>query len=290
MKNQIAQINQIQIQGTNLPKLIEKSLFESLPPMLKMEISQEIIAESEPDVKLNLADDVMRLLNVRERNSEMAKDWLLFISSSNFKVTAGEIYLAFKMAISREILDSNEKEIDLYPELSNNTTGKVISAYIRHKKNNLQYQLSKDKLKALKSPVNELTENEKLELHNNLLKLIFEDIKVSGFSCDAWHIYPNLELSGKIKPSAEEKTKLYKEQLRIYEIEEKALIRNKYSITMSKPYLNNLTDKITGKKPVESVSNKCRSILVSKYMKQFIADFETFKKQLENYEPNNPKK
>lgn len=245
-----------------------------------MEISQESITKCAPEVKLNLADDVMRLLNVRERNSEMAKDWLIFISTSNFKITPGEIYLAFKMAISREILDSNGKEIDLFPELSNNTTGKVISAYIRHKKENLQYQLSKDKLKALKSPLNDFTDSQKAELRENLLLMIFDEIKNSGFSSSAWHLYPDLELSGKLKPTPEEKNKLYKEQLRIYEVEEKAIIRTKYDTLMSKPYLNNLADKITGKKPVESVSNKCRSILVSKHMKKFIADFETFKKEL----------
>ena len=278
--NQIATINQIQIRGTSLPQLIEKSYFENLPMMLQMEISQEIIAKSAPEVKLNLADDVMRLLNVRERNSEMAKDWLIFISTSNFKITPGEIYLAFKMAISREILDSNGKEIDLFPELSNNTTGKVISAYIRHKKESLQYQLSKDKLKALKSPVNELTDLQKEALRENMLLMIYDEISNLGFSSSAWHLYLDLELAGKLKPTPEEKNKLYKEQLRIYEVEEKAIIRNKHSITMSKPYLNNLADKITGKKPVESVSNKCRSILVSKHMKKFIADFETFKTQI----------
>jgi len=245
-----------------------------------MEISQEIIAKSEPEIKLNLADDVMRLLNVRDRNSEMSKDWLIFISSSNFKVTAGEIYLAFQMAISREILDDKGKEIDLFPELSNNTTGKVISAYIRHKKESLQYQLSKDKLKALKSPVNELTDLEKSKLREDLLLMIFDEISKTGFSSSAWHLYPDLELTGKLKPTPEEKSKLYKEQLRIYEVEEKSLIRNKHSITMSKPYLDKLTEKVTGKKPVESVSNKCRSILVSKYMKKFIKDFETFKNEL----------
>ena len=75
------------------------------------------------------------------------------------------------------------------------------------------------------------------------------------------------------KTKKENGGKLYKEQLRVYEVEEKALIRNKHSITMSKPYLEKLTEKVTGKKPVESVSNKCRSILVSKYMKKFIKYF-----------------
>lgn len=244
-----------------------------------MEISQEIIAKSEPEVKLNLADDVMRLLNVRERNSEMAKDWLIFISTSNFKITAGEVYLAFKMAISREILDSNGKEIDLFPELSNNTTGKVISAYLKHKKESLQYQLSKDKLKSLKTPVNEITEIEKQELRENLLKMICSEIKETGFSNDAWHLYSELERCGKINPSPAEKSKLYKEQLRIYELEEKRRIKTKFSLKNATPHINRLMEKVAGKQLLESVSNKCRSIVASNYLKQFTNDYETFKIQ-----------
>jgi hypothetical protein len=65
-----------------------------------------------------------------------------YSSHSNFKITAGEIYLA-KMALSRDILDDKGKEIDLFPELSNNTTGKVISAYLRHKKECHAYHCQK---------------------------------------------------------------------------------------------------------------------------------------------------
>ena len=244
-----------------------------------MEISQEIIAKSAPEVKLNLADDVMRLLNVRERNSEMSKDWLIFISTSNFKITPGEIYLAFKMAISREILDSNGKEIDLFPELSNNTTGKVISAYIRHKKESLQYQLSKDKLKALKSPVNSFSEKDILQIRENLIVSVYEEIVKTGFSCDAHHFFTDLEAKGKIDLSVEDKKDLYRRQLKIYETEEKNFIRNKYKTSLSARYLNDLADKITGKTPVESVSNKCRSILASNYLYAF-RNFETFKNEL----------
>lgn len=244
-----------------------------------MEISQEIIAKSEPEVKLNLADDVMRLLNVRDRNSEMSKDWLIFISSSNFKVTAGEIYLAFQMAMSREILDDKGKEIDLFPELSNNTTGKVISAYIRHKKESLQYQLSKDKLKALKSPENSFSEKDKLQIRENLIVLVYDEIIKTGFSSDAHHFFSDLESKGKIDLSVEAKKDLYKRQLKVYEMEEKAFIRGKYKASLSARYLNELSDKITGKTPVESVSNKCRSILASNYLYAF-RNFETFKNEL----------
>jgi hypothetical protein len=247
--------------------------------MLQMEISQEIISRSEPEIRLNLADDVMRLLNVRERNAEMSKDWLIFISSSNFKVTAGEIYLAFKMALSREILDTNGKEIDLYPELSNNMTGKVISAYLKHKNESLRYQLSKDKLKSLKTPKNEFSESQKQELRESLLKLIFNEVKQKGFSDVAWQLYSDLELAGKINPTKEEKSKMYQEQLRIYEFEEKKRIKTKFKHADAIPHINQLLDKVRGK-PLESVKNTCRSIVVSDHLKPFTTDYETFKSKL----------
>jgi hypothetical protein len=244
-----------------------------------MEISQEIIAKAEPAVKLNLVDDVMRLLNVRERNAQMSKDWLIFISTSKFKITAGEIYLAFQMALSRDILDDKGKEIDLFPELSNNTTGKVIFAYLRHKKESNAYQLSKDKLKSLKSPENSFTEKDILQIREDLTLSVFNEIVKTGFSCDAHHFFADLEAKGKIDLDGAGRKVLYKRQLRNYEIDEKAFIRGKYKADLSQRYLNELMDKITGKKPVESVANKCRSILVSNYLYAF-RNYEKFKSEL----------
>lgn len=126
----------------------------------------------------------------------------------------------------------------------------------------------------------EITESEKLKLRQDLLKIIYSEIKETGLSNDAWHLYPELELSGKINPSKEDKSKLYKEQLKIYEWEEKSIIRNRYDSKIAKVHIQHLSDKITGKTPIESVSNKCRSIVVSKYLKDFTIDFETFKSKL----------
>jgi hypothetical protein len=51
----------------------------------------------------------------------------------------------------------------LFPELSNNTTGKVISAYSSHKKE-CHASIVKDKLKALKSPENALPKKDILQI------------------------------------------------------------------------------------------------------------------------------
>lgn len=124
------------------------------------------------------------------------------------------------------------------------------------------------------------SEFEKSEIRENLLRCIFNEIAETGFSSDAWHIYPELE--PKINPTTDYKKKLYKEQLRIYEMEEKTLIRTKRGITLSKPYLRDLAHKISCRTPVESVSNKCRSIIASKYLSDFLESFDIFKKQINN--------
>jgi hypothetical protein len=244
-----------------------------------MEISQVNINNAPAETKLNLADDVMRLLQVRERNSEMAKDWLLFISTSNFKITAGEIYLAFKMALSREILDSNGKEIDLFPELSNNTTGKVISAYLKHKNESLKYQNAKEKLKCLETPKKEFTEIEIKSIREDFLKTIFDEITLNGFSIDAHHLFLDLEKSGKLIISIEEKKKLYNQQLQIYISAQKEEIRLKGSFSVNH-LLKDFDKRINSGKPLIYVVNKCRSITVSNYLKNHLEDFEVFKKAL----------
>ncbi len=245
-----------------------------------MEISQVNITKTSADTKFKLAEDLIQLLNVREKNSGMIDDWILFIATSNFKITAGEIYLAFKMAISREILDDKGNEIDIFPELSNNTTGKVISAYLKFKKENNQYQLAKDKLKLLANPVKEITNAEKEAIRMELLKNIFNDISTTGFSSDAWLLFADLEAFGKISKSNKEKKELYRQQLKIYEIEEKAYIRNKYPASFSMSHNKDLMAKITGKTPIESVANKCRSITVAEYLKDNVSSFEEFLKAI----------
>lgn len=241
-----------------------------------MEISQVSITKTSAETKFKLAEDLIRLLNVREKNSGMIDDWILFIATSNFRITAGEIYLAFKMAISREILDDKGNEIDIFPELSNNTTGKVISAYLKFKKEDTKYQLAKDKLKLLNQPVKEITDQEKAEIRLELLKNIYNDISTTGFSSDAWLLFADLELKGRVFKSNKEKKELYRQQLKIYEIEEKAYIRTKFHASITMSHIKDLMNKITGKSPIESVANKCRSITVAEYLKDHVSTFEEF--------------
>lgn len=245
-----------------------------------MEISQASINNSTVETKSKLTDDICRLLQVREKNEAMQKDWLLFITTSNFRITAGEIYLAFKMALSREILDDKGNEIDLFPELSNNATGKVISAYLRYKSQNDQYTKAKEDLKKLNLPSNVITEEEKKKIRDNFLKVIFDDLVKDGFSGDAWQLFFDLEIKKRIIVSTEEKKKLYDEELKKYIPAHKEEIKLRGSFS-AKSLLKEFQSTLDSGKNIAVVQNRCRSIIVSKYLKEHSTDFETFKKAIE---------
>lgn len=182
-----------------------------------------------------------------------------------------EINKAFEL----ERYNQYDEKTDHYQLFDANYISTVLNKYKKWKvQEKKELNISAPKLET------SISDSEKQKLREDLLKIIFQEISETGFSSDSWHLYPELEASKKINPTKEEKKKLYKEQLKIYEVEEKALIKSKYDPVIIKTHLKYLSDKVTGKSPVESVSNKCRSILVSNYLKNFVSDFESFKKQL----------
>lgn len=191
---------------------------------------------------------------------------------STFKeLSLEELHKAFEL----ERYGVYDDKTDHFQLFDANYISQILKKYKKWKaKERLELNISQPVLEI------KISEVEKSELRENLLKMIFEEIRENEFSSDAWHLYSDLEVSGKLKTTKEEKSKLYKEQLKIYELEEKSLIRKKYDSMVSKTYLKLLVDKITSKNPVESVSNKCRSIIVSNYLQPFTIDYETFKSKL----------
>jgi hypothetical protein len=236
--------------------------------MLKVEISQVSISQATAETKVKLAEDVMRLLQVREKNQEMSKDWLIFISTSNYKLTAGEIYLAHKMAMTRELLQENGKEFDLIPELSINTTAKIISAYQKLKIESQTYQSAKQKIKSLKTPKIEISESEKKKIRLEFLKIVFDEIQETGFSDTAWCLYNDCEADIEKEHSDffSYKKILYNQELEKH----KNQILAENNLKNAKRKLQELSNS-NG-----YVINHCKSILASKHLKN-ITDFEQFK-------------
>ncbi|WP_290861890.1 hypothetical protein [Flavobacterium sp.] len=253
--------------------------------MLKLEISQDSIKDAPVETKTKLTNDLMRLLQVREKNVEMAKDWLLFLATSKFnKLTAGEIYNAFKLAMSRELKDAKGNDFELLPELSNNTTAKVLTAYMESKLLNTEYYKAK---KALTKTSDEITHDEIAERRERFIEHLFEELNEKGICTEAWILYDELEQAGKIKVSNEEKKKLYADQLEVYQNE---LTEDRDANKGNEKFrhsLEFLMDQIKLGKKNRVVQNRCRSILVIEYLKAFCSDLSAFKNELANDNESN---
>lgn len=186
-------------------------------------------------------------------------------------LTVPEIKEAFKMYVAKEL------DLKVFRMLDCISVGEVLTAYIDFRNQILQVYEAKKRNLLITAP--EQNKIQKETIREEFLQVVFEEIQATGLSLIAWHLFTELEAKEKIVISVEDKKELYKKQLRIYEIEEKSRIRSKHGQD-SVFYLGDLEYKITGKNIIESVSNKCRSILVSKYLKKYVENFETFKKAL----------
>lgn len=246
-------------------------LCEDFPKVRNVVIASEIE---------DLIDYLIRILSIKTSNKEEQDNLdfqipliLDFIKTKFGNLTIPEIKEGFKMYVAKEF-----PELKVFRMLDCVAVGEVLAAYLHFRNESLRVYDSKKKkiLEATPEP----TESEKAAHFENLLKMIFNDLTEKGFSSDAWLLFSKLEESGKLIMTLEEKKALYFKQLRIYEIEEQAEIRSKHGIN-SKTFLQDLHNKITDKKPVGSVVNKCRSITASNYLKNYIQDYETFKKELE---------
>ena len=223
--------------------------------ILKMEMSQASIKNSSVEIKTKLTNDLIRLLQVREKNEAMSKDWLLFLATSKFQnLRPGEVYEAFKMAMGRELLDQNGKEFDLFPELSNNTTGKVLSAYQIWKNENSTYHLAKSNLKALANK-REMSDEEKKQVREEFLEMVYNELIDDGFSDSAWLLYDDIK--SKLTVSIEV-------QKRLYAIQK---IKNRY---VKFTDYRSLT-------AVRNVKNVCRSIVACNYLKNHLGSINEFK-------------
>lgn len=101
-----------------------------------------------------------------------------------------------------------------------------------------------------------VSDEEKKEIREQFLQMVFGELVKDGFSDSAWILYED------IKP----KLAIRKEVLiRLFEIQKKKLRKQKR------------TDRFNVSAVTGSVENRCRSIVASNYLKNYLTDFETFK-------------
>lgn len=241
-----------------------------------MVISQEPIKETPVETKAKLATDIMRLLQVREHNEEMAKDWLLFFTTTPRynQLRPGEIYQAHKMAMSRELYDADEKQFNLIPDLSINTSAKILEAYIKYKKNNPELAKATEELLKLNAPSGPSPE-EIEKTREEFLKMIFEDVKSGKIPEEAWLLYDDVK--DKLTFTEEQRENIYRNQEHLY-IQE--LKREKAANPRNRSVLESLENALRikeSKKYNGVVGKRCKSIVVCDYLKNHVKDYETFK-------------
>ncbi len=221
------------------------------------------------------------MLNIKVSSPEEEQDLQIqmlvvmdFIKSMFGFLTIEEIKQAFKMYVSKEF-----PEIKVFRLLDCVSIGEVLSAYTEYRNQSLR--IYTDKKHALLNAPTQPSDEEKLKIRESFLKVIFKDITENGFCNDAWQLFFDLEKSGKINVTTEAKKELYNQELKKYipAHEEELKGRGAYA---AKSLLKDFHLKIESGKNLIAVQNKCRSILVSNYLKEHLTDFETFKKEIED--------
>ena len=237
---------------------------------------KNVVSKEETNGLMNYLLAILNIkVSTQEERQELNVQMIVihdFLKTKFGNLTIPEIKEAFKMYVANEF-----SGIKVFRLLDCVSIGEVLTAFLSYRADNLRTYDSKKRSSLETSP--EVSESQKNEIRERFLKSIFNDLTEKGFSSNAWHLFLNLEEVGKLPMSLQEKKTLYHQQLRIYEIEEKADIRGKYGLN-AKAFLSDLQNKITDKKPVGSVVNRCRSITASNYLKYHIQDYETFKKEI----------
>ena len=213
-----------------------------------------------------------RLAGIKDEISYDVKADLMKTILSYFKdLSIEEIYKAFELERNC-VYDTKTEHFQLFDS-------QYVSEILKKYKN---WKIDQKKINNISAPkvIQEITESEKHKIRNEFLKTVYDDLVNYGFSSDAFQLFFDLELSGKIKPTVLEKKKLYQQEYQKYvpAQKEEIRIRGGYS---AKTMLTDFQKLIDSKNPLVYVQNRCRSIMASEYLKRYTDDFETFKKEIE---------
>ena len=258
---------------------------------MQLELSKPTLAklnEDYPKLK-NVIDAVeiedlmsflIRILNIKVSSKEEEENLdfqmvliLDFIKTKFGSLTIPEIKEAFKMFIAKEF-----PELKVFRILDCIVVADVLNAYKEFRNDSLRtYDFKKKNL--LEQPKT-MTEEDIKKTQEELLKIVFNDLKATGLSLDAWLLYENLEANDMINISKAEKKEMYAQQAQIYLVE---LVQEttKRHFHSAKTVIEDARNKIAKGKIIGSVANKCKSIVVSNILKNYLTDFEEFKNQIE---------
>ena len=228
----------------------------SLPTasFLRKTYELEKIKDKIENVKRDLGTILTRIhgeMGFKSEIDQFAKQDLSKMILSYYKTLSfEEIYKAFEL----ERFGMYEAKTDHFQLFDSNYVSEILKKYKK-------WVIDQKKALNIEAPKTEI-EIDKKAIREEYLKTVYNELKTNGFSSGAYGLYN--KLASQINASDEQKIELYQKQLKIYKIEEKEYI-SKRGIQV-KSLLNDLKIKIESKSGVESVKNKCKSILVSDYL------------------------
>lgn len=247
--------------------------------------SLAILQEDHPKIKTvvdttetdGLLNYLITMLNIKVSGEDEEKDLQVqmlvvmdFIKSKFGNLTIPEIREAFKMYVAREFT-----QIKVFRILDCVCIGEVLDAYKNYRNENLRVY-SQKKTALLNAP-KEITPEDIARIREEFLKTVFEELKLNKYCSDAWLLFDEMEASGLLKLSNQDKDFQYKaEELRYMEELEK-LHKDKPGSSVIKSDLNAARETIKSGKRLSIVQNRCRCRAVSDYMNRFTEDYDEFK-------------
>lgn len=222
---------------------------------------------------------MLDILNIKiltdEEQDDVDRQMILIadlINSQFSKLTIPEIREAMKMYVARQL-----SEVKVFRLIDCVSIGEILNAYIQHR--NLIVEPFLNKRQNLLSLPPEKTQEEKDKIFIDFVSTIYNEVIETGYSADAWYIFKKLEDNKKIVVSNESKQDLYLKELAIYVPEERKRIIKRNPLN-NRSLLNDFEKTYQGNKRPIYVKNRCRSILVSNYIKESIKSFDQLKDDL----------
>ncbi|MBC7749572.1 MAG: hypothetical protein H7Z76_13530 [Methylotenera sp.] len=238
----------------------------------------------------NLMNYILAILNIKvsspEEKTELNNQMIVihdFLKTKFGHLTIPEIKEAFKMYVAKEFQD-----IKVFRLLDCISVGEVLTAYINFRNDSLR--VYDDKKRLLLAEAEPTSEEKKKEIRNDFLKQIFEDLKARGYSSEIWILWEKdfkskelTDFANKVNATVtnSEKREMYarEEQMYMQQIKTEMMTSRLQS---AKWVVENASNQIKVNQKINSVINRCRCLIGSKYLKNYLTDFEEFKKQIDN--------
>ena len=232
---------------------------------------------------------LIRILNIKTANIEDQENLdfqmpiiLDFIKTKFGSLTIPEIQEAFKMYVAKEF------DLKVFRMFDCVAVGEILTAFLNYRNESLRiYDDKKRKLLAAPEPTTEATKN---QIRIEFLKSIFEELQQQNFSKEIWLLWETDLTNKELTPFAirvnetmtnSEKRKLYSQEENIYlkNLKIEAKITKKHNLKWD---LENAIRQIKNHEKINSVVNRCRCLVGSKYLQNYLADFEIFNNEINN--------